>query len=167
MINDNRLNINNTSMRIFFIILAFTVCNIAFAQQIDISGEIVDNGEIIESAEFGFPYDCTLDLSVYSQTVDLSDAIVLKSGITCTIEFLYFSPSDTKLVLTTCDSNKETLARREWKNVSLYYHKFKNGSIGYEIRDITNTYSFARLYPTLKGNKYWGYFNPVLMRNVL
>lgn len=153
-------------MRKLFIVIALAVCNMVFGQA-DIADKVENPGEVIESYDFAMPYKCTLDLLVYSQTTDLENAVILKSGVTCTIDFLYFSPTETKLTLEVYDQDKEPLSRREWKNVNLYCLKFENGSIGYEIRDITNTYSFARIYPNFKEKKYWGYFNPILLKDVL
>lgn len=158
-------------MRKLFVIIAFAVCHLAFGQvdlsKIDISDQVENPGEIIESYDFAMPYKCTLGLAVYSQTDDLSRAVILQDGITCTIDFLYFSANDTKLILTVYGQTEEPMSRREWKNVMLRYLKFENGRIGYEIIDVTKTYSFARLYPNIKRDRYWGYFNPFLLRDVL
>lgn len=155
-------------MRKILSIIAFAVCAIANGQ-IDFSDKsnFVDPGEIVESADFSCPYKTTLDFAVISQTADLNDAAGLRNGITCVIDFLYLSPNESKLTFSVYDEANNIIGERRWRNVKLHMQKFENGSTGYEITDETNTYSYARIRPNIKGNKYWCFFNPLLVRDVL
>ena len=144
------------------------ISNLAFGQ-LDFSDKsnFIDLGKITEKTDFGCPYNITLDIAVYSQAADASDAAAFNKGVTFTLDFLYFSPDNTKLTLTAYNEAKEVISRREWKNVMLSLMSFQNGGTGYEIKDLTDTYSFARIIPNIKGNRYWSFFNPILLRDVL